>query len=61
MSKAKSNLKGRFATVIELISFFLKPSRWIFLPMLFVLLLAGILLILTDGMAYVAPFVYTLF
>jgi hypothetical protein len=30
-------------------------------PLLIVLLLAGILLSLTGGLAYVAPFVYTLF
>lgn len=31
------------------------------IPLLLVLLLAGVLLLLTEGLSYVAPFVYTIF
>lgn len=48
-------------TLIDLIKHFTKEGRFILLPMLLVLLLGSILLVLTSGLAYVAPFVYTLF
>jgi hypothetical protein len=36
-------------------------QRFFFLPLLLVLLVAGLLLAATGGLSYVAPFVYTLF
>lgn len=54
-------LCARLRTVGRLIAHFLHPARFILAPLLIVLLLAGILLMLTGGLAYVAPFVYTLF
>ncbi|MBK7827597.1 DUF5989 family protein [Nannocystis sp.] len=54
-------LAARLRTAARLIFHFLHPARFILAPLLIVLLLAGILLSLTGGLAYVAPFVYTLF
>lgn len=54
-------LGARLRTVLRLIGHFLHPARFILAPLLIVLLLAGVLLTLTGGLAYVAPFVYTLF
>ncbi|GEM_PF-1477221 len=54
-------IAARTRTVGSLILHFLHPARFILAPLLIVLLLAGILLSLTGGLAYVAPFVYALF
>ena len=54
-------LGARARTILRLILHFLHPARFVLAPLLIVLLLAGILLSLTGGLAYVAPFVYTLF
>ena len=54
-------LGARARTVLRLVAHFLHPARFILAPLLLVLLLAGVLLTLTGGLAYVAPFVYTLF
>lgn len=54
-------LAARAKTVLQLIRHFLHPARFVLAPMLIVLLLAGILLWMTGGLAYVAPFVYALF
>lgn len=54
-------LAARTKTAMQLIGHFLHPARFVLAPMLIVLLLAGILLWLTGGLAYVAPFVYALF
>lgn len=54
-------LLARARTLTRLILHFLHPARFVLAPLLLVLLLAGVLLWLTGGLAYVAPFVYTLF
>lgn len=54
-------LVARMRTIGRLVGHFLHPARFVLAPLLIVLLLAGILLTLTGGLAYVAPFVYTLF
>ncbi len=54
-------LGARTRTLLRLVGHFLHPARFILAPLLIVLLLAGILLTLTGGLAYVAPFVYTMF
>lgn len=54
-------LGARLRTTGRLVAHFLHPARFVLAPLLIVLLLAGILLMLTGGLAYVAPFVYTLF
>jgi len=48
-------------TVRELVAHFLDRNRYFLLPLLGVVLLAGILLALTNGLSVVAPLVYTLF
>lgn len=52
---------GRIRTIFALLRHFVQPSRFFLLPLLLVLLASGVLLVLTNGLAYVAPFVYTLF
>ena len=54
-------LGARLKTIASLIGHFLHPARFVLAPLLFVLLFAGVLLWLTGGLAYVAPFVYSLF
>jgi type II secretory pathway component PulM len=51
----------RLTTLKELVRHFASRERALLLPLLAVLLLAGVLLVLTTGIAKVAPFVYTLF
>lgn len=52
---------ARARTAGQLILHFLHPARFVLAPLLIVVLLAGVLLWLTGGLAYVAPFVYALF
>ncbi len=54
-------LFSRLRTVRELLAHFLRGSRFFFVPLLIVVLLGGLLLALTTGLATVTPFVYTLF
>lgn len=51
----------RLRTVVDLIRHFTRRGKWFLLPMLLVLLAAGVLLVLTGGLSYVAPFVYSIF
>ena len=48
-------------TVAQLVGHFLHRRRFFRAPLLFVLLAAAILLVLTGGLSYVAPFVYAIF
>ena len=50
----------RFGIAGELLSFFARNKRWWMLPMVFVVLLMGVLLILAQS-SVIAPFIYTLF
>ena len=52
---------ARLRTAGALVLHFLHPARFVLAPLLIVLLLGGVLLWLTGGLAYVAPFVYALF
>lgn len=56
-----SKLANRLRTIGALIAHFATRQRFFLLPLLLVLLVAGILLLLTGGLSYVAPFVYTIF
>jgi hypothetical protein len=47
--------------VRELVVHFASRNRLVLLPMLVVLLLAAVLLVATNGVAVVTPFVYALF
>ncbi len=44
----------------ELLSFFMANKRWWMVPMMFILLLFGVVFILAQSSA-IAPFIYTLF
>ncbi len=54
-------LGRRLRTALQLLRYFTGSQRFFLLPLVIVLLLGGLLLILTGGLSYVAPFVYTLF
>jgi len=57
----RRRLAGRVRTIGSIIRHFARSQRWFLLPLLLVLLLAGVLLLATGGLAYVAPFVYSIF
>lgn len=61
MSRALKRLSGRMQTIREVLGHFARRQRFVLIPLVVVLLLAGLLLVLTGGLAYVAPFVYALF
>lgn len=54
-------LFSRLRTVRQLLAHFAARERAMLLPLFVILLLAGVLLALTTGLAKVAPFVYTIF
>lgn len=56
-----SFLANRLRTIWSILRHFASRQRWFLLPLLLVLLLAGALLIVTGGLSYVAPFVYSIF
>lgn len=56
-----ARVASRGLTLLELTQHLLRRKRYFLLPLLLVLLLAGALLLATEGLSYVAPFVYTLF
>ena len=51
----------RARTLVQLVQHLFERRRFFFIPLVFVLLLAGVLLLLSEGLSYVAPFVYTIF
>jgi carbamoyltransferase len=51
----------RLRTITALFRHFVRAQRLTLIPLLVVLLLAGVLLVLTTGISYVAPFLYALF
>jgi hypothetical protein len=51
----------RIRTLFALVGHFLHRGRFFLIPMLVVLLFAGVLLVLTGGLSYVAPFWYAIF
>ncbi len=54
-------LLARLRTLFALVRHFVFKGRWFLVPFLLVLLLAGALLLVTGGLSYVAPFLYTIF
>ena len=57
----RRKLRNRLRTLGELFAHFCHRQRFFLLPFLLVVLLAGLLLLATHGLSYVAPFVYTVF
>jgi len=51
----------RLRTIGALIRYFTRRGRFFLAPMLLVLLVAAVLLVLTGGLSYIAPFWYTIF
>jgi hypothetical protein len=58
---AASKLWRRIRTVGRLLRHFATRGKWFLLPLVIVLVLCGVLLAVTTGLSYVAPFVYSLF
>jgi hypothetical protein len=56
-----SRLLSRAVTVGLLLRHFTRRRRLFMLPLLLVLMASGILLLMTGGLSYVAPFVYAVF
>jgi hypothetical protein len=54
-------LGSRALTLAGLLRHFAHRRRFFLVPLVLVLLLAAVLLAATGGLAYVAPFLYTLF
>jgi len=54
------NITNRLGIMGELLQFFLQNKWWWITPMLFILLIFGLLIVFAQGSA-VAPFIYTLF
>jgi hypothetical protein len=53
--------ESRLATLLALFHHFTRGNRVFLLPLVLLLLLCGVLLLLTTGLSYVAPFVYAVF
>lgn len=56
-----TRLRSRATTLRALIVHLATRGRFVLIPLLIVLLLGSILLVATQGLGYVAPFVYSLF
>jgi len=54
-------MRGRLQTIVELGKHFAAREKFVLVPLLVVLLISSVLLVLTGGLSYVAPFVYALF
>ena len=52
---------SRLTTVRDLVRHFVSERKFFFVPLLLLLLMAGLLMLVSGGLSYVAPFVYTLF
>ncbi|MEZ4403990.1 MAG: DUF5989 family protein [Kofleriaceae bacterium] len=54
-------LASRAVTLGRIVGHFAHRGRWFLLPLVLVLLASGVLLLVTGGLSYVAPFVYSIF
>jgi hypothetical protein len=52
---------SRLRTIASLVGHFAHRERFFLAPLLAVLLAAAVLLVLTGGLSYVAPFIYAIF
>lgn len=58
-ARMRTGAATRAGTLLELAGFLLRNGRWWLLPLVAILLLAGVLLGVVQALEYVAPFVYT--
>ncbi|TAK60099.1 MAG: hypothetical protein EPO24_07025 [Bacteroidetes bacterium] len=58
--KFLEKLKSRFSIMGELWAFMKVRKKWWLAPIIFILVLLGLVVVLTEGSA-LAPFIYTLF
>ena len=56
-----SLIVNRLRTIGRILRHFASRRRWFLIPLLVVLLFAGVLLLATGGLSYVAPFIYSIF
>jgi F0F1-type ATP synthase assembly protein I len=56
-----SRFGNRLRTIGRILRHFASRQRWFLVPLLLVLLCAGVLLVATGGLSYVAPFIYSIF
>lgn len=56
-----ARLRNRLTTLRALLAHLIRRGRFVLIPLLIVLLLGSLLLVATQGLGYVAPFVYSLF
>ncbi|PZR15465.1 MAG: hypothetical protein DI536_08430 [Archangium gephyra] len=61
MAHVVGGLMPSLRTVRDLVAHFARQNRLVLIPLLVVLLLAAVLLVATNGLSAVAPFVYALF
>jgi Family of unknown function (DUF5989) len=54
-------LRAHARTLWTMVAYFTHKERLFLAPLLLVVLAAGVLLLLTGGLSYIAPFVYALF
>lgn len=54
-------LADRSVSISQLLRHFASRQKLFFVPLLLVLVIASLLLLVTSGLSYVAPFVYALF
>ena len=59
--KLVRRLGGRLRTIYELLAHLGSGQDFFLVPLVLVLLAAALLLVVTGGLSYVAPFLYTLF
>ena len=60
-TRATGYFHSRLMTVLGLLGYFASARRVFMLPLLLFVLVSGILLVITGGLSYVAPFVYAIF
>ena len=54
-------IRSRLTSIGELLRHFASRQKLFFVPLVVVLILASLLLLVSSGLSYVAPFVYALF
>ena len=56
IGKPRSGLAGRLVTVRSLLRHFARRQRYVLIPLLLVLILGSLLLLVSEGIGFVAPF-----